>query len=74
MDNVFLDLGPIKIYWYSIILLCAFFIGGTLALKEAKKNRITETFMTNYFFYLVPIAIIGARLYFVLFQCFFYLE
>lgn len=72
MNNIFLDLGIIKIYWYSIILLFAFFIGGILAIKEAKKNGIKEAFMTNYFFYLVPIVIIGARLYFVIFNLDYY--
>lgn len=68
MNNIFLDLGVVKIYWYSVILLIAFLIGGALALKEAKKHNISEEFMTNYFFYLVPIVIIGARLYFVIFN------
>lgn len=74
MSNIFLDLGAIKIYWYSIILLIAFFIGGSLALREAKKNKISENFMTNYFFYLVPTVIIGARLYFVLFNLDYYMH
>lgn len=72
MNNVFLDFGAIKIYWYSIILLIAFFLGGTLAIKEAKKKGIKESFMTNYFFYLVPLAILGARIYFVLFHLDYY--
>lgn len=72
MSNVFLGFGAIKIYWYSIILLIAFFIGGTLALREAKRKQISENFMTNYFFYLVPIVIIGARLYFVIFNLNYY--
>lgn len=72
MNNVFLDFGAIKIYWYSVILLFAFLIGGALAFKEAKKFKITDAFMTNYFFYLVPCAIIGARLYFVLFNLDYY--
>lgn len=72
MNNIFLDFGPIKIYWYSVILLIAFFLGGILAIKEAKKKGISEGFMTNYFFYLVPIVIIGARLYFVLFNMTYY--
>ncbi|MDD3340673.1 MAG: prolipoprotein diacylglyceryl transferase [Bacilli bacterium] len=72
MNNIFLDLGPIKIYWYSILLLIAFFTAGALAFKEAKKFNISEAFMTNYFFYLVPIVIIGARLYFVLFNLDYY--
>ena len=72
MDAIFLDLGIIQIYWYSVFIFIALLVGGTLALKEAKKFQIPEDFMINMFFYLVPIAIIGARLYFVLFHLDYY--
>lgn len=72
MDAIFLDLGIIQIYWYSLLIFIAFLIGGTLAIKEAKRFKIEEEFMINLFFYLVPIVIIGARLYFVLFHLDYY--
>lgn len=68
MNAIFLDLGIIQIYWYSVFILLAFLFGGTLALRESKKFGIPEDFMINLFFYLVPIALIGARLYFVAFH------
>lgn len=68
MNSVFLDLGIIQIYWYSVLIFVALFIGGSLALHESKKFSIPEDFLINLFFYLVPISIIGARLYFVLFH------
>lgn len=72
MNSVFLDLGIVQIYWYSIILLVAFLIGGFLALQEAKRWKITEDFMINLFFYLIPISLLGARIYYVLFNLEFY--
>lgn len=72
MNEIFLDLGIVKIYWYSIILLIAFFVGGLLAIKESKKWNITEEFMINLFFFLIPISIIGSRLYFVAFNWSYY--
>lgn len=72
MDAIFLDLGIIQIYWYSVFIFLALLVGGALALREAKKFAIAEDFMINMFFYLVPIAIIGARLYFVLFHLDYY--
>ncbi len=68
MNAIFLDLGIIKIYWYSVAILLGLLIGGTLALKEAKKWSISEDFMINLFFYLIPFAVVGARLYFVIFN------
>lgn len=68
MNPIFLDLGFAQIHWYSIILIVAFFIGGSLALKEAKRWKITEEFMINLFFYIIIFSFIGARLYYVVFN------
>lgn len=68
MNAVLLDLGIIKIYWYSVIVFFAILLGGSLALKESKKWKIPEDFMVNLFFFIIPIALIGARLYFVAFH------
>lgn len=68
MNPIFIQIGPISIYWYSIILLLAFLIGAFLALKESKKFQIESEEMYNLFFYLVPIVLIGARIYFVIFH------
>ena len=40
MNPVLLDLGIVKIYWYSIMILMAFLVGGTLAIKEGGKWKI----------------------------------
>lgn len=74
MNPIFLDLGFIQIYWYSIFILLGFFIGGTLALWEAKKWQIPEDFMTNLFFYIIIFAFLGARIYYVLFNLDYYLN
>lgn len=68
MDAVLLDLGFLKIYWYSVLILIAIIVGGYLALRESKKWGIPEDFMINMFFFLIPISLIGARLYFVIFH------
>ena len=68
MNPILVELGPITIYWYTIMIFIAFLLGGTLALNEAKKWKISEDFMINLFFYMIPISIIGARLYYVIFN------
>lgn len=72
MNPIFLDLGIIQIYWYTVILFVAFLLGGTIALNKAKKEDIDNEFMINFFFYLIPIVIVGARLYYVLFNLDYY--
>ncbi len=68
MNPIMIDFGIFQIYWYSFFLLVAFFIGGTLILKQAKKRNIREDFIINLFFYTIPMAFIGARLYYVVFN------
>lgn len=68
MNPIALKLGIINIYWYSIILFIAFLLGTFLAIKEAKNQKIDIDLFYDFIFYLVPICLIGARLYFVLFH------
>ena len=72
MNAILFEIGPITIYWYTIMIFIAFLLGGTLAINEAKKWKIPEDSMINLFFYLIPIAIVGARIYYVLFNLDYY--
>ncbi len=68
MNSVLVDLGFVQIYWYSVMLFIGFLLGGYLLLREARRFGISEEFIINLFFYTIPIAIIGARLYYVAFN------
>lgn len=68
MNPVLLDLGFIKIYWYSIMILLGIIIGGSIILKETKKFKIPEDYMTNLILFLIIFSIFGARIYYVAFN------
>jgi len=68
MSRVAIDLGFIQIYWYSIMIAIALLVGLSVILIEAKKKNISEDFFVNLIFYGVIVAIIGARLYYVIFN------
>ena len=68
MDRIFLDLGFIKIYWYSLMLFIAFLLGSGIILKKAKRYNIDKDFIVDLIFYTIPISLIGARIYFVIFN------
>lgn len=68
MDRVALDLGFIQIYWYSIFIFVALLVACTVIYKEAKKRGIDEDTLINMTFGTVIFGIIGARLYYVLFN------
>ena len=74
MNPILIDLGPIQIYWYSVIILTAMLIGSAIFLKAAKKEGYNEEFLTNTIFYMIIFGIIGARLYYVLFNLNYYLK
>ena len=74
MDKIALDLGFIQIYWYSIAIFCGFLVGSILIFREAKKQKLAEDFITNLIFYSIIFGLLGARLYYVLFNLSYYLE
>lgn len=74
MEKVALDLGPIQIYWYSIFIFIGMLVACFLIYKEAKKREIEEDFLVNLTFNTIIIGIIGARLYYVLFNFSYYLD
>lgn len=73
MNPIFLTLGPITIYWYSMFILFALIINILLIIKEGKKHNISSDLIIDLAFYIVPIAIIGARIYYVIFNLDYYL-
>ena len=68
MDRVFFSFGPITIYWYSVLIITAIIIGIYFSSRVADKNGITKDYLTDLIFYLIPIGIIGARIYYVIFN------
>lgn len=74
MDRVALDLGIVQIYWYSIFIFIAMLIACLIIYKEAKKRGIEEEFLVNLTFDTIIIGIIGARLYYVIFNLQYYLK
>ena len=74
MDPIMIDLGFIAIHWYSFFIFLAILVGGALAIIEGKKFNINDETMTNIIFYTVVLGILGARIYYVLFNFSYYKE
>ena len=72
MSPIAFQIGNISITKYSLCILTAFVLGYFLGLKEAKKHGISKEFVTDFLFYIVPIAILGARFYYVIFEFSYY--
>lgn len=74
MDKVALDLGVVQIYWYSIFIFLGMLVACFIIYKESKKRGIEEDFLVNLAFNAIILGIIGARLYYVLFNLPYYLD
>ena len=65
-DPVAIHIGH-GIYWYGIILAVAMLAGLLLCMKQSKHYGLTEDNVMDLVLWSVPLCIVGARLYYVLF-------
>lgn len=68
IDPVAFEIGPIAVHWYGIIMASAIFLGLILALKESKRKNLAPDFFLDLIIFAIPSSIIGARIYYVIFQ------
>lgn len=68
LNRVFLQLGPITIYWYAVFIMSGVALGLFLSIREGKKMGINSEFFYDLVTYGLPISIIGARIYYVAFS------
>jgi phosphatidylglycerol:prolipoprotein diacylglycerol transferase len=66
--NPGLQIGPLHIYYYGLILGVAIVVGYLFARRRALTRGVSPDFMDLCFVTMVPAAIIGARLYYVAFS------
>ncbi len=72
MNKIALSLGPLTITWYSICILLGIILAGIIINREAKKYNIPTSFITNLVFWCVVFGLLGARIYYVLFNLDYY--
>lgn len=68
MNRVFITIGPFSIYWYSILIIIALFIGINIADKYSKKISLPGNLIMDMLLGLVVCSIVGARIYYVVFN------
>ena len=74
IDRVAFDLLGFPIYWYALLIVSGIAIAMWLSSREAVRVGLKKDDVTDFMLWGLPIAIIGARLYFVLFDLQPYLE
>ncbi len=74
MNDVMLNLGIFQIKWYSFFIFLAMLTACLIIFKESKKKNVPDDYLTNLIFYGLIIGILGARLYYVIFNLDYYLN
>jgi len=67
MNRILISIGPIDIYWYSVTMLLAVITAIYISIKESKKVGM-HSFISDLVAYIIIFGIIGARLYYIIFN------
>jgi len=68
LNRVAFELGPISVYWYGIIIGTGIALGLFLALREGERRGLHKDLLPDLLIWAIPISIICARLYYVIFM------
>lgn len=72
MNPVMFKLFGLEVRWYSFLILMGILVGLFLIEREAKRFKISREDIFNMSFYAIIFGILGARLYYVLFNISYY--
>lgn len=68
LSRIAFEFGPITVYWYGVIIITGVMIGLWIANHEANRKKLPNETITNLVLWALPISIISARIYYVIFQ------
>ncbi|WP_096156642.1 prolipoprotein diacylglyceryl transferase [Bacillus sp. FJAT-45066] len=68
LNPILLDLGILRVYWYGFIIGAGALLGLWIATKEAERHGLQKDLMVDLVLFAIPIAILSARLYYVIFK------
>ena len=68
IDPIAIALGPIQVHWYGVIIGLAIILALYIAVKETEKRGLDKDLFMDLMLWAIPIAILSARLYYVLFE------
>ena len=68
INSVAFKVFGLSVYWYGIIMAIAIVSGTALVCYIGKKEGLPSDLFIDYVLYALPISVIGARLYFVIFH------
>ena len=67
-NRVAFSLFGIDVYWYALLIIAGMLLGTYFAKKELVRRGFDEDFIYDILFVAIPIGILGARFWYVLFE------
>lgn len=67
-DRVAFTLFGKDIYWYGVLMALGIILAVWLTLKEGKRKKLTEDDILDMCLVIIPCGVVGARLYYVMFE------
>jgi phosphatidylglycerol:prolipoprotein diacylglycerol transferase len=73
-DRVAFSIGGVDVMWYGILISCGFAVCIYMICRRAPRHGLTGDSALNYTIFVAVAAVVGARLYYVLFNLPYYME
>ncbi|MBI9008409.1 MAG: prolipoprotein diacylglyceryl transferase [Tenericutes bacterium] len=68
LDNRLLSVGSITVVFYSFFIISGIIVALSLGMRECKRIGLKQDDLIDGFLWIVPVAILGARLWYVAFE------
>ncbi|HKM29809.1 MAG TPA: prolipoprotein diacylglyceryl transferase [Bacilli bacterium] len=68
VEPIAFEIGSLAVHWYGIFIVIGALTGLYISIREGKKIGVNEDFIYNGLIICLPLAIVGARLWYVLFN------
>ncbi|CAD5900308.1 prolipoprotein diacylglyceryl transferase [Carnobacterium maltaromaticum] len=74
IDPIAFSLGGLSVHWYGVIIASAVLLAIFLGTNESEKRGIKGDDIIDMMLWALPISIIGARIYYVIFEWRYYIQ
>ncbi|MBB6445106.1 prolipoprotein diacylglyceryl transferase [Bacillus benzoevorans] len=74
LDPVAVSLGPIDVHWYGVIIGAGIILALMIAMRESTRRGLDKDLFADLMLWAIPIAIISARIYYVIFEWDYYAQ
>ena len=68
INPIAFKIGPLSIRWYAICIVTGLVLAVYLAMREAPRKKIIPDDILDFILIAFPLAIVGARIYYVIFD------